>query len=432
MSETLMRHDTSLPAVAPSGQALIPPGSTAERRAIDLSAPALGPHHDGQRRGFGRIGRRVPAATPWYRAVRRHTRLRQHRLWRIGVISATGALMAIPMVSVPLFATHPFVLLYAYVVFAAWYGTVRESGGAVLIGGAAVAALRPGLPGLPVEAVIFTLASLMLVLLVQTLRRAHATAREAQRQAEEALRAAVEAVRVRDDVLTTVSHDLKNPLAAIKGQAQVLARRSERAGGANVRGLAEGLANIDISASKMTRLLDELLDVAQVQTGRLLALHRQPTDLIALLRETLREYQAGTEVHHLELRTGEESLVGLWDAARLERVAGNLLSNALKYSPTGGAIVVTARRDPSGWAVMEVQDHGMGIPAAALPRIFERFARAGNVGRISGTGVGLAVVRQIVHLHGGTIDVDSVEGAGTRFTVRLPLSLAQGHGERGR
>jgi signal transduction histidine kinase len=111
---------------------------------------------------------------------------------------------------------------------------------------------------------------------------------------------------------------------------------------------------------------------------------------------------------------------------RLVRVLDNLLANGIKYSPNGGEIEVSlARQDDGGaaWAVLAVRDHGLGIPAADRPRVFERFRRARNVvGLIGGTGIGLASTRQIVEQHGGTITVVSQEGVGSTFTVRLPLT----------
>jgi signal transduction histidine kinase len=117
-------------------------------------------------------------------------------------------------------------------------------------------------------------------------------------------------------------------------------------------------------------------------------------------------------------------LAGDWDSARLERVLDNLLANAIKYTPEGGVITVIIVRDDDetgSWAVLSVRDSGVGIPAADLSHIFERFQRAGNVGRIGGSGIGLSVARHIVELHGGSISVDSMEGEGSIFTIRLPL-----------
>ncbi|MCX6021676.1 MAG: ATP-binding protein [Chloroflexi bacterium] len=164
--------------------------------------------------------------------------------------------------------------------------------------------------------------------------------------------------------------------------------------------------------------------------GDPLTLERTPTDLAALAECLTREHQRGAERHRIRLVRPTEPVTGEWDGARLERVIGNLLSNAVKYSPAGGDITVTVGREPGRGgalerAVLVVRDQGMGIPAADLPQVFERFHRGGNVvGQIAGTGIGLAGVRQIVEGHGGAIEVQSSEEQGTVFTVRLPLYAA--------
>ena len=113
-------------------------------------------------------------------------------------------------------------------------------------------------------------------------------------------------------------------------------------------------------------------------------------------------------------------MTGDWDGGRLSRVLNNLLSNAVKYSPGGGEIVVRVSSD-SGWAIVMVEDHGLGIPAADLPHVFEPFHRGGNAVRsIGGAGIGLASVRQIVEAHGGSVEVSSRVGEGSTFIVRLP------------
>jgi signal transduction histidine kinase len=117
-------------------------------------------------------------------------------------------------------------------------------------------------------------------------------------------------------------------------------------------------------------------------------------------------------------------IVGEWDAGRIARMLAHLISNAVKYSPEGGEIVlrVCCTEDDFGaWAVLEVTDHGLGIPAESLPRIFERVQRGEHVGQIYGTGLGRASARQIVELHEGHVSVQSETGAGSTFTVRLPL-----------
>ncbi len=248
-----------------------------------------------------------------------------------------------------------------------------------------------------------------------------AEAQEAERQA----RAVAEnAVRVRDEFLASVAHDLKNPLGAIKAFSQLLQRQLARSDSRDPDTISHGLARIDAMVTRTVAQLDELLDVARLQADQPLQLDLRPTDLVALAQRVTAEYQQTTSVHQMRVRTDLATLEGRWDAPRLERILGNLLSNAIKYSPNGGEILVEVRRQdtPQPEALLMVQDHGIGVPKADLPRIFGRFYRASNAaGRLPGTGIGLAGVRQIVEQHGGTIGVASEEGRGSTFTVRLPI-----------
>jgi PAS domain S-box-containing protein len=232
--------------------------------------------------------------------------------------------------------------------------------------------------------------------------------------------------RQRDAFLASTSHDLQNPLTAIKGTAQVLRRLLLRTGAIAPAQLLEGLTSIDTSASHLAGQVGQLLDIAQLQMGQGLELSRQPTDLVALAADVVAQGRQMSERHRLELVTDETALVGDWDRDRLRRVLGNLVGNAIKYSPAGGAITVSVGREEDtvgSWAVVTVTDHGLGISAADLLHVFERFHRGANVtGRILGTGIGLADVRQVVEAHGGTVGVTSAEGAGSTFTLRLPLA----------
>lgn len=234
-----------------------------------------------------------------------------------------------------------------------------------------------------------------------------------------------EAVRVRNEFFSSISHDLKNPLTTVKGMAQLLIRRAQRLGVPDVEQLVLGLSTIEATAARMNSQINELLDLARLQSGQPIGLDRRPLDLVALARQVAAEHQQGTDRHSIAVESPLAELFGLWDSGRLERVVSNLVSNAVKYSPRGGEIRVRIAQeviDDLPWALLEVSDHGMGIPAADLPFVFDRFRRAENVaGRISGTGIGLASVRQIVELHGGTVAVRSKEGEGTTFTVQLPL-----------
>jgi PAS domain S-box-containing protein len=232
-----------------------------------------------------------------------------------------------------------------------------------------------------------------------------------------------EALRTRDEFLASASHDLKNPLASIKATAQLLERRLDRPEPLDVARLREGLQRVDAIATRAAGLVEELLDLTRLQMGSPLDLDRRPTDLVRLAREVAAELQQTTEQHQLRVESPESELVGLWDARRLGRVLSNLLDNAVKYSPDGGPIVVRVGRD-GDWATVEVVDNGIGIPTVDHGRIFERFQRASNVqGSIGGTGIGLASARHILASHGGTIVLDSREGAGATFTLRLPIAL---------
>ena len=235
-----------------------------------------------------------------------------------------------------------------------------------------------------------------------------------------------EAIRTRDEFVSSISHDLKNPLTALIAQAQMLQRRAASMGGDEGEQMLRGLENVVASASRIDRLINDLLDLAQVRMGRPLDLNRQPLDLVELVRQMATEQQQLSEEHAIRIKTAIPTLPGSWDRARLERVFGNLLSNSVKYSPDGGTITLSIWREDGGagsFAVVAVRDRGLGIPDRDLAHIFERFQRGSNVmDRISGSGIGLAGARQIVEQHGGTISVQSREGEGSTFTVRLPLN----------
>jgi signal transduction histidine kinase len=232
--------------------------------------------------------------------------------------------------------------------------------------------------------------------------------------------------RAERELAAAVSHDLKNAVALIRGRAQLLRRDLTRPEFPDIGRLDDGLAQIARSASAMVAMIDELLDVSYTHTASPSTPDRRPTDLVALVRRVASEYQQLTERHEIRVRATAAAVVGNWDAARLERVVVNLISNAIRYSPDGGKIDLTVVWDETvspPWAVLRVRDRGIGIPCADLPRIFEGFHRAHNaVRRAPGTGVGLMAARQIVEQHGGTVSVRSREGRWSKFTVRLPLA----------
>jgi PAS domain S-box-containing protein len=238
-----------------------------------------------------------------------------------------------------------------------------------------------------------------------------------------ALADAEAAISTRDQLVASVSHDLKNPLSAISGQVQVLQLLATR--GRDELPPERLLGSLDAisgTAKRMATLINELLDAVHLQAGLQIELRRRPTDLANLAQQVVANHQQATDKHSLRLVGIESGPIGKWDPDRLERVFDNIVSNAIKYSPNGGEILVQVGRD-KGWGVLSVQDPGVGIPTADLPHIFERYRRARNVSaKFAGTGLGLAGAKDLIELHGGTISVTSVEGGGSTFVVRLPLT----------
>ena len=252
------------------------------------------------------------------------------------------------------------------------------------------------------------------------------TERKRAERALSRLAAAESALQERDHLLATVSHDLKTPLTAIRGQADLLLRHIDSTGTLDVDRARKGLELLRTAATRMATWIDDLLETARLDAGRSVELHREPMDLVALAWQVVAEHQRDAQRHRLRVHTRESGLVGVWDPVRLRRVLDNLVSNAIKYSPDGGEIVVSVdlgEAESGPEVCLAVADHGVGIPASDMPHIFERFRRARNVvGRIGGTGIGLHGACQIVQDHGGRIDVESREGRGTTFTVHLPLA----------
>lgn len=241
--------------------------------------------------------------------------------------------------------------------------------------------------------------------------------------AERAARAEAEAaVQARDNFVTIISHDLRNPMTAIQAQMDLLQRRAAQGVAPTAKRLLTWLETVGKSVKRLSAQIDELHDATRMQAGRALDLQRRPTDLVALAREAAMQYRHVSDAHRIRIETAVPSLIDTWDASRLERVLANLLSNAIKYSPAGGLISVRVSRE-GDWGVLAVKDRGMGIPAQDIERIFERYQRASNVTAATpGAGLGLTGANDIVTQHGGDIAVQSEEGAGTTFVVRLPMT----------
>jgi signal transduction histidine kinase len=249
--------------------------------------------------------------------------------------------------------------------------------------------------------------------------RLHERTHAARQQAEAA-------IKLRDEVLAGVSHDLAGPLARIRLYAELIQAESAIVqpddSAEQLNGWSERIVAATIS---MKSLMQELVDVARLQMGHALSLDLSETDLVGLARRLVGEHQAAGRL--VTLQSNSDHVVGLWDEPRLSRVVGNLLDNALNYSPPSTWIEVNvdalSESQTGDLALLQVRDRGRGIPPDDLPRVFERYFRGSNVAtHASGSGLGLAVARQIVEQHGGAIDIESELGTGTLVSLRLPCT----------
>jgi PAS domain S-box-containing protein len=240
-------------------------------------------------------------------------------------------------------------------------------------------------------------------------------------ESEAARRHAEELNRAKDDFLAVLSHELRTPLHSISGWLQIL-RQSELPD-ARAR---EAIDSIDRNTRSQTRLIEDLLDVSRIVSGKL-SIQHNPVELGAVLRSAAEVVAPSAKARSVELvvELPTEPLgVVRGDASRLQQVAWNLLSNAIKFSHPGGDVRLEALRE-GAWLVLRVRDHGAGIDPAFLPLIFERFRQedSSTTRRQGGLGLGLAIVKHLVELHDGEIKAHSEgEGTGAVFTVRLPVA----------
>lgn len=233
------------------------------------------------------------------------------------------------------------------------------------------------------------------------------------------------AIAVRDEFMSLASHELKTPVTSLKMYTQVLQRQAARRGDAD---LADRLVKMDRQTDKLTGLINDLLNVARMQTGQLEYLD-EAVDLNAIVHECVDSLQPTTTKHRIAI---EGSMAGVvWgDGERIGQVITNLLTNAIKYSPQGDRVVVRLAAR-GGSAIIDVQDFGIGIAEEYRERIFEQFYRVSDPSEktFPGLGLGLFIAGEIVKRHGGAIAVRSASGEGTTFTVTLPL-LGQREGAR--
>ncbi|HYO78061.1 MAG TPA: hybrid sensor histidine kinase/response regulator [Thermoanaerobaculia bacterium] len=243
-------------------------------------------------------------------------------------------------------------------------------------------------------------------------------ARQRQYQIRDLMKTLEDRVHERDRFLAILGHELRNPLGAILLASQMTGDDGKLEG--------EHAQLIERQSKHLTRLVNDLLDLSRVVSGKIV-LKKQVIDVAQALRQSIETINPAAERQHvtIEVRQSSEPLPVEVDPVRVDQIITNVLTNAIKYTPEGGHVVVTLARE-RGQAVMRVKDNGVGIAPDRIGTIFELFAQAENaIGRAQGgMGIGLALVRNLLQLHGGTISAHSDGvGKGSEFTVTFPLAM---------
>jgi len=249
----------------------------------------------------------------------------------------------------------------------------------------------------------------------QALEREHATATENARLYQEAR----DALRLRDQFLSIAAHELKTPLTVLLGNIHLLQRRAIPHEPLSERNLRT-IHRVGMQAERLNMLIGTMLDLSRLETGQF-HLEQVRLDLGALVQRVVEDMRPMSESHTIVYTAPDRPLVVHGDVVRLEQVLQNLLHNAIKYSPLGGTVAIDLAC-MEGMVRIEVTDQGMGIPQDVLPNLFTRFYRAPNVDyrNISGMGIGLYIVKEIVTRHGGRVEIQSAEGQGSTFRLFLP------------
>ncbi len=230
------------------------------------------------------------------------------------------------------------------------------------------------------------------------------------------------AVKTRDEFLSIASHELKTPLTSLKLQIQMRKRHidSGKIMTYSEEKIREIVNDEDKQINRIGRLIDDMLDITHITSGKL-TLEFNETDLGKLVSDVLKRFAPQFEEKHLQVTSKvSDNIIGLWDRYRIEQVFINLLTNAMKYGESK-PIEVTVKQDDAK-AVLVVRDHGLGISPSDHARVFQQFERAVPASSISGLGLGLFIVKQIIESHYGNIHVESELGHGSSFIVELPLS----------
>ena len=234
--------------------------------------------------------------------------------------------------------------------------------------------------------------------------------------------------RMKTAFVSTVSHELRTPLTSIKGFVSTLLQDTEGYFDTETRQEFYGI--IDSECDRLKRLIDDLLNVSRIESGRALQMNWGTFEPLAIIEKVMQAQRSYTDKHRLILDFNGEVPQIVGDADKFDQILTNLISNAIKYSPLGGEVRVEVDASDHD-LTLSVTDHGIGVPADKLSRIFEKFERVDNrdTRQAGGTGIGLFLVKHLVERHEGTISVTSTVGKGTTFTVHLPLNPREASNE---
>ncbi|MGE5620083.1 MAG: sensor histidine kinase [Sphingomonadaceae bacterium] len=317
----------------------------------------------------------------------------------------------------------PIRILYAIpIMLAARFVGLREATLVTLVA-IAFSLLDGWLTGIDIQTEILATVALGVVGVLSLLwaraeRRAAALAEERAGLHQQARQRAAESEDARERLLhffALVAHDLRNPLTAISGYTQMLSRWDSLPPETRER-VVKG---IQLSLRQLTRLSNDLLDASRIGASRF-EIQRYRCDLVALCREIVGQRRTTTSVHRLVMETQLDRLEGCFDCDRIAQAVGNLIDNAIKYSPAGGEVKVRLER-VGDRARIEVSDQGIGIAPEDIDKLFQPYSRLHRGPEIRGMGLGLYIVRAIVEAHEGTITVQSQLGKGSTFTIDLPV-----------
>ena len=323
-------------------------------------------------------------------------------------LALTGAIV------IDYLAPWPYIMtpLYAIPALIAAY-RLPPRGVAVIAGLAMIINLMSGLlEGTPLDVVLLYTSGLLITgyLSIALARQRQEIARYAG-VAEQHAQATELAHQRLQEFLAMVVHDLRNPLAAILGSLHMLQQPATPA-------RQQQMLQLSVAAARsMNRLLDDLRDAGTIGAGHF-AIRKAQADIAEIARRVAALQQTTATDHHLILDSPEH-LEGMWDGERLNQLLTNLISNAVKYSPAGGAVRVSVRGG-AGEACVSVADHGIGLNPSEIQRLFQPFTRMNSHQGIEGAGLGLYISKAIIEAHGGRIWVESVPGQGSTFTVALP------------